>query len=159
MEFAVDSNPPYLSAVGLNDDGEAIRRSRISCANESLCRVAELLSATRPGLRLSVRPVRGDGLCFFRAIAAELGLPGRAAWTLYRWTLMEMIKKQRDQQLLEALQLDEFADERKARLRGELPAQVISGAAWDSLPNWKVAARARKGCLYQRRRSRIKFPE
>ncbi|CAK0874374.1 unnamed protein product [Prorocentrum cordatum] len=134
-EFAVDQ--ARVSEVGLDDDGEAIRRSRISCANESLGRVADLLSATRPGMRLSVRPVRGDGLCFFRAAAAELGLPGRAAWKLYRWTLVKMMK-QRNQQLFEALQLDEYAVERRARLQQELPAQVASGVAWGSLPNWKV---------------------
>ncbi|CAK0859938.1 unnamed protein product, partial [Prorocentrum cordatum] len=134
-EFAVDQ--ARVSEVGLDDDGEAIRRSRISCANESLGRVADLLSATRPGMRLSARPVRGDGLCFFRAAAVELGLPGRAAWKLYRWTLVKMMR-QRNRQLFEALQLDEYAVERRARLQKELPAQVASGVAWGSLPNWKV---------------------
>ena len=72
---------------------------------------------------------------------------------------MEMIKRQRNQQLLEALQLDEFADERRARLRAELPAQVTSGAAWDSLPNWKVAPRVRNGVpVIKRSDSALNFP-
>jgi len=146
VEGAGDGDWAHLGDCGLDDDGEAIRRSRLSCASDTLGRVAELFWPTRPGLQLSARPVRGDGLCFFRAVAAELRVSGRVAWQLYKWTLVGMMKK-RNHQLLEALQLDEYAVERRARLRRECPAQLASNAFWDGLPNWKVALRAgnRKG--------------
>ena len=65
VEFSVDQ--ACVSEVGCDDDGEAIRRSRISCANESLGRVAELLSPSLPGLRLSARPFVEMG-CVFSAL-------------------------------------------------------------------------------------------